>query len=530
MNFVFNPEPLYAFLLLPADQLLIRLLTLYGWIPFAFLFMMFLWEWYQYENGGRWGSKQKFILLAIDVPKGNEQSPMAVENMITYLAGAHSALNIIDMYVDGKFQLCFSFEIVSIGGYTQFIIHTPVDFRNLVESAVYSQYPDAEITEIQDYTTGFPTTYPNEEYDLWGSELIPATPPSVMNPPWILPIRTYKEFEHQFGKPEFTFRDPMASLMDLCSTLRKGENFWFQILIKPTNTDWTKLAKPATDKLMGVEAKSKNSALGKFADMIVDLLFHILYIPFGVAAEPAKEKVAKKMMDLLPVEKKKVEAIQLKVAKLGFECKLRVVYIARKDVINKPKVVNGFMGFVKQFGDNDLSAWKPDSNKTGTSTAFFAKDARVNARKGRIIRAYQGRSMGTGSKTQFLNIEELATLWHFPIEASVRAPLIQKTPGKKAEPPNTLPIGEDIRASAGMLDDIFVMEQPSVPPPAYQKQDENIFSFEMEEESARGPQNGSSETAKENYSDIFSVDDAPVAKTATQENDKGGPPSNLPFA
>jgi hypothetical protein len=39
-----------------------------------------------------------------------------------------------------------------------------------------------------------------------------------------------------------------------------------------------------------------------------------------------------------------------------------------------------------------------------------------------------------------LNTEELASIWHFPVEASVKAPLIQKVPGKKAEPPASLPI------------------------------------------------------------------------------------------
>jgi len=37
------------------------------------------------------------------------------------------------------------------------------------------------------------------------------------------------------------------------------------------------------------------------------------------------------------------------------------------------------------------------------------------------------------------NIEELATVWHFPM-SYVKTPLVQKTQGKRAEPPSGLPV------------------------------------------------------------------------------------------
>ncbi len=51
------------------------------------------------------------------------------------------------------------------------------------------------------------------------------------------PIKTYKEFEHQLGRPEEQYKDSMATLMDLCSSLRKGEQLWFQIYT-PFGFDW----------------------------------------------------------------------------------------------------------------------------------------------------------------------------------------------------------------------------------------------------------------------------------------------------
>jgi len=56
-----------------------------------------------------------------------------------------------------------------------------------------------------------------------------------------------------------------------------------------------------------------------------------------------------------------------------------------------------------------------------------------------------------GGRIPFLlNTEELATLWHFPIEATANAPLIQKTPAKKYKPPANL-VSEDASSNIDNL-------------------------------------------------------------------------------
>jgi hypothetical protein len=152
-----------------------------------------------------------------------------------------------------------------------------------------------------------------------------------------------------------------------------------------------------------------------------------------------KEDEGLKMMNLKPSEKKKIESIQSKISKLGFEAKNRFVYIARKEVMNKPKVVNGFVGYMKQFVDTDLNNLKPDMGKTATNAIYFFKESRISSKQTRIVSAYKGRSSTRGRQMKIFSIEELATLWHFPVESYVRAPLIQKAPGRKAVPPMSLP-------------------------------------------------------------------------------------------
>ncbi len=437
-----DPTPIYEFFSLPADQAIRIFMINFGWLPIAFILLWGFKEIWMVYIRTQYAKTVERVLLAIDIPRGNVQDPKAVENIFTYLGGAHQGFNLIETYWEGKFQLSFSFEIVSLGGYTQFLIYTPVQFRNLVESAIYSQYPDAEITEVNDYTEGIPTVYPDDEYDVHGAEFIYANK-------WVYPIRTYKDFyEEQSYSPELRFKDPMASLMDLCSSLTEGEQLWYQILVTPTGFDWTK----ESDKEVKRILKENSNTDIDWVDRLMNGFFELMgYLDelilggIGIAAkkEEKKEDDALKMMNLKPKEKKQVEGIQHKASKIGFKCKQRVVYVAKKEVMNKPKVFGGFVGYTKQFIDLHLNNLKPDIEKTATSASYFFREMRINARKRRLVSAYKDRDTSVGREGKIFNIEELATLWHFPVETAVKAPLIQKAPGRKAEPPMTLPLAEE---------------------------------------------------------------------------------------
>ena len=167
MDIVINTSRFEQFLSLPPDKMFLVFMGNFGWLILAFIFLYGAREVYLFWIRIQWSKNHKSILLAIDIPKGNEQSPKAVENIFAYLAGAHGSINFFEKWFEGQFQKSFSLEIVSLEGYTQFLIRTPLEYRNLVESAVYSQYPDAEISEVDDYVNDVPHKVPDEEYDLW---------------------------------------------------------------------------------------------------------------------------------------------------------------------------------------------------------------------------------------------------------------------------------------------------------------------------------------------------------------------------
>lgn len=418
--------------MLPPDVMLWRFMGYYGWLIIAIIYLMFARETWLLYVRGKFASQIKYTFLALDIPRANEQSPRAVENLLAYLAGAHSTINWFEKYWEGKIQLIFSLEIVSIDGYTQFIVRTPVDFKSLVESAVYSQYPDAEITEIDDYTEGIPKKYPDDDYDIAGAEFIQSANQ-------MYPIRVYEEFEHQMGPSEMLFKDPMASLMDLCSSLQRGEQLWYQILLIPIGFDWMDEAEDEIAKIIGT--KPKTTGVNKLIDYVNKGIWSGSEAIYPASEWGLEEKEFKplSMVELKPKQKKRVEGLHRKVAKLGFKAKLRMIYVAKKDVYNPKKAFNGFVGYIKQFSALDLNSFKPDMDRTATSTAFFAKVRRLNERKRNIVTNYINRDWYAGRMPGIYNIEELATVWHFPVEATVRAPLIQKTPAKKAKPPIALP-------------------------------------------------------------------------------------------
>lgn len=444
MNIVINTSGIDKFLSLPPDQMFWAFFANFGWIILGIIFIQGVLQVYLFWLNNKWAATHKTILLAIDIPKGNEQSPKAVENMFTYLAGAHGSINFFEKWFEGKFQKSFSYEVVSLEGYTQFLVWTPKEYRNLIESSIYSQYPDAEISEVEDYTKEVPQRYPDEEYDVWGTEFTQAAS-------WVYPIKCYKDFEHQMGPSEMQFKDPMATLMDLCGSLRQGEQLWIQYIVTPIGFDWVKDSEKEIDKILGRKPKAKKSlamqgveALGEASEAI--------YSIWGEVESSAKEEKPKTMMDLTPLEKRRIEAVHEKLSKLSFAAKIRVVYVARKDAMNKAKVANGIVGFMKQFGSLDLNNIKPDVKKTMTKAIYFRVNSRLNRKKNNIFQAYINRSDGQGIGAGIYNIEELATLWHFPVEASVRASLVQKAQGKKADAPSSLPLGADLTAPA---DDFF---------------------------------------------------------------------------
>lgn len=410
------------------------------WIFVLWAFLWGFWQVWIKHIQDRYKENIEYILLAFNIPKEseqNQQSPKAAEHIFSQLMGAYTSINLKEKYWQGKVQQKFFLEIVSLEGYIQFLIRAPIRFRDLVEAAFYAQYPEAEITEVADYTQNVQIEkFPSEEYDLTGSEIILAKDA-------IYPIKTYPNFEHPLTQE---LKDPLAALLEILSMLKKGEQIWLQIMITPdlkANKSLRKRGLSAINKMARIKEEAHKNLGDKGVNLFMetlDRLGEIIY-PLWKPTEQKKEEISI-MPFLTSGEKVVIEAIEGKISKIGFPTKIRFVYLAKKEVFSSKRGLNPIFGAFQQFNTLNLNEFRPDSKSLVKPFYFFSK-IRKARRQTRLFRNYKARERTAGSTPFILNIEELATIYHFPVLAVVKTPSIAKTISRKAEPPFTLPVGED---------------------------------------------------------------------------------------
>ena len=391
------------------------------WIYIPLLLLLGLMSAYGTYTKLKYISGLKWVLLKLNPPKDPGKSPKAAEHIFAALHGIYSPVKWKDKFFKGKVPDWFSFEIAGTQGEIHFYIRTPEQYKTLVQSQVYAQYPDSEITEVSDdYADWFPLV-PDDKYDLLGSEFI-------LNKEDVFPIRTYPEFEEKPSGPGDIKRvDPLASLSEVMSSLEAGENIAIQLLFRPTGDGWVKKGQGAIDKFQGKAPKVAQDFLGKTVWEIDKL------IPGHV--EVKKEEKKPESTKLTPGKEDSLKAIERKISKLGFESGIRFIYSGLRENFHKTHV-SGVIGAFKQFSSPSLNGFKPNK-KTGTSAKWPFKAQKEYKQKMFLSRKFKNRAFV--SKPFVLNTEELASIYHFP-DIGVKTPLMPRIEAKKGEPPSGLPI------------------------------------------------------------------------------------------
>ena len=404
------------------------IIKLGGWVPLLYLFLYAVKEVHLINVKKKWERKQKYVLLAIDVPKGNEQSPKAVENIFAHLYGAKSSINLKEKWIIGKFQQPFSLEIVSHGGDIRFYLRTPLKHRDLAEAAVFSQYPDAVIVEAEDYTKEFPRKFPNDDYTMFGCDF-------KQDRDYIYPIRTYPQFEHTLSGE---FKDPMSLVMETLGKIDKKQWVCLQLLIWPLGEDWRSAGVKKLHAMLGRNTKNKKGLIGETIALATGLshefVAHAVGVQIGQEEKRAEDPF--RMLNLSPGERRILEGVEFKLSKVGFISKLRFVQFSPPETFYMKYYE--IKGFLRKFAALDSNGFGAAASTVPMSDYFWQRWFRPMKQRA-LMKAYCGRDGQYGGPRYPLNIEELATLWHFPVK-EVKAPLIKKTEAKRAEPPRGLPI------------------------------------------------------------------------------------------
>ncbi|MBI4363283.1 MAG: hypothetical protein HY545_00335 [Candidatus Doudnabacteria bacterium] len=415
----------------------------YGWVLFLWWLIYMLFWLRRFNNANQYISEQTWVFLEVKVEELSERSPMAMEQVFAALHAIHQNFTWGERF-NGKTIMWCSCELVSFGGKVSYIFKIPERFRNLLESAIFAQYPKAEIYDIEDYLKNMPYEYyPDKvDFEFWGTQWLKKKHNAY-------PIRTFGAFEHPEQK---TFIDPLANVIEVLSNLQPYELMVSQIVIRPIDDKWKEHAKHLLDKLKGAPPKHGNNWFDIiFFDWMGKILDGLLGI-FSGPSEPERPKpepLPSQMLHKTEGEKQVIASIEHALSKIYFEIKFRLFYMAPKDKINKALRIPEVIGAYRNFDDVALNGPKPDVQHTWTDKAYKLSEAlerpylqrNILTRKRRFWHAFLMRSVWRGIGETWMNTEELASLYHFPVAPNVRVSQVERVTTVKSAPPPDLPVG-----------------------------------------------------------------------------------------
>jgi len=414
----------------------------YWWLVIPLVLLVILRDWWLAYIVDKHIDSIEWVLLEIVIPKDNIKSARAMEQVITALHATYSfGIKKRDLYLKGVVEGWMSLEIVGFSDGVHMYIRAPKKQRPLVEAAVLSYYPGAEVLEAQDYVSRLKEK-PFSGRDIFGSDFVTAKDN-------FLPIKTYEHFE---DKDEERNLDPLATITEIMTTLEKNEALWIQLLIRPTGDSWKDAAKDKIEEMLGNKKSggSSTTVMKDFGDVVSNLPSAIFSPPAyneggGDSGGGDSKKLSSPDQDV-------IKAIGNKMSKLAFECILRIVYIDDKDEFTGDNVT-ATMGALRQFGDQNLNILVPNMATMTIATPplkFLNKAKRVARKKKDLILNYIERAMprpvrrpsaDSRLETCIFNTEEIATLFHPPMNV-VKSQKLEAIQSKKGIAPTDLPIKE----------------------------------------------------------------------------------------
>ncbi len=338
------------------------------------------------------------IVLQILVPRENDRTPLAAEQMF---ASLHGILR------DAKKSLdLIGFEIVSAGEEgIKFYVVAPQHLVKFVEGQVYAQYPNAEIREVADYTQNSKS-----------GQVYISTGIIELDKDFIFPVKTFRDFDV----------DPLSAITSAISDFKGSEEAWIQLLVRPVANYWQESSKKYITAIKEGKSLTGASIFGAIFG-----IFNTLAKGLQTSSE-GSSSVKKEVVKLAPGQEEELSQIETKMLKLGFEVGIRVVTKA-SDQFRAEQILRDVVASFKQFTTAHLNSFihsAPD--KSGEQ----------------IYKDYMDRRLSS-DVADILNMEELASVYHLP-NISVETPNISWSRARKAEPPMDLPTagGKDVNVFA----------------------------------------------------------------------------------
>ena len=315
------------------------------------------WAWILWmRNRDREERSLDFVLLSVAVPRDNEIKIDAAEQMFSSLYSIYKGGTLSFL----KPQDHISLEIVALPEEIKFYVSCSKSLQDLVEKQIHGAYPGADVREL-------------EEYNIFSEDGKLAFAALKLKSAGYYPIKTYKELA----------TDPLSSVTSAMAKMQLGEGAVVQILALPASGKWKAAGKRYVTKTKQAELSPKNE--GK-----------------------------------TPPDPKKMEAIENKCSKAGFDVVVRIVVSAKTDEDAKVHVDN-----IK----STFAQFTSEYNGFTTAGIRFKKQFLVD---------FVYRYMPIFGKSSVLNAEELAGVFHLP-NKTVETPGIFWVNAKRAPAPAQIP-------------------------------------------------------------------------------------------
>lgn len=361
------------------------------------------------------------ILLEIRIPRDTKKTPLAMETFFSHMHINPGEGTWLKKWWWGRTRPWWSFEIASFGGEIHFYVSTRADFRRLIESALYAQYPDVEIIEAMDYSRlrdpshapyrMFACEYQHKEKDAY-------------------PIKTYVDYglDKPGAKPE-EITDPFSQVLELFGSLGPEEQLWTQFIIRVSKGEkWRgelgPSGKPKTWKDEGVEIvkKIREEAI------------------FKTTVPTQKEGVTQILESPTDVTRDLIKAIERNIGKAAYDVGIRSIYSAPADKYRtmNPFVANVFKPYTGANNIEPAPLWSEKFNDYPWEDVGGHRHAHEMHEAVEVYRArsffhppYRGHWM-------ILSVEELASVYHIP-SASTRTPGLTRIGSTTSAAPGNLP-------------------------------------------------------------------------------------------
>jgi hypothetical protein len=407
-------------------------------IPLSYM-ALHLWHHYRQE---RFIAGIKWVLLEVQVPRDVVKTPAAMELILSNAFYHKSFKGFWEQYIQGAPWFWFSLEIVSIDGRVHFFIRTPTRMRNLVETQIYGQYPQAKVVEVEDYVFNIPRYEKEGDWNVWGCEFKKAKED-------FLTIKTYKNFgdEMKTGVKEEFKVDPITPMIEYLGSIPRGQQVWIQLIIRQSiktyhshktggHVTFTEAATEFIENVLApyTRTQKNDNVIGTFGKQV------------GMPEH------------LKPI----VTSVMTSMAQIHFDCGIRLIAVSDKRLCTEDQFQNlrrEVRLLFRQYAAPSINEIErvnatqfdaPWSDPTGLALSkikrrmldwyrlriFFHPPLQYNTNYPKVFAAF----LPSGKPNIFvMSTEEIATLFHFPGMVS-ETPSFKRIESKIAKPPSNLPM------------------------------------------------------------------------------------------